>query len=504
MLFRRLAHKISQLTCFSFRLLLLLPGLFFFSSGLFGQELTISSIDSSRYPEIKVTVLYTGKKKFDQAELQISQVGKPLAFQLAESSPGSAPAKGRSVFFLVESSGNTHGKALKELKEGISGSLDNLEAQDLVNVAWFSSEKTDSSAGGYHRLYENFSNSHESLKSELLSKINAKADTGHRVDLFKSILSSLEYIGSQTNLPKNRLFIVLSTGRDNSQSNISSTDCVNKAKELEIPVYAITYPPSDTAFSAGLMMNRICIRTGGKNILARSQMEIINALSDFFSIPVPAYMQEASYDLVFQVQPENGLNFSKVELNYRGARHILTVSDGNNHSLIPDDYKIYLWVSIGILGLVVLIMILVNIFSGRGKKQESIDIVEDIIKTTPLVKPLIQEKQSLIIKAAPITKQASEEIAVPVVLVSIEGRTATYPLNQPEITIGRQESNDICLAEQTVTGKHAVIHIKGKEISISDLGSTNGTFVNGERIRNKQLQHGDKIRLGKVELTLKK
>jgi pSer/pThr/pTyr-binding forkhead associated (FHA) protein len=91
----------------------------------------------------------------------------------------------------------------------------------------------------------------------------------------------------------------------------------------------------------------------------------------------------------------------------------------------------------------------------------------------------------------------------PILLVSLNGRTSSYPITKPETLLGRSESNDIPLAEQTVTGKHAVIRLENKTLTIEDLGSTNGTFVNGERIRSQVIKHGDRIKLGQVELTLK-
>jgi len=483
-----------------------LLGFFLSSSLAVAQDLRITSIDSSRYPEIRVSVLYTGKTKFDPKELQISQSGQPIAYEIKESSPGSANVAGRSLFFLIEASGNTYGKALKDMREGLSSSIDNLDVQDLVNVAWFGSTEADSVNGGFTLLHERFDSRHDNLKNDLIGKISAKQDTAHRVDLYKNILAALDYVASQPDLPKNRLFVVLSTGKNNSKSTISSSECVNRAKELGIPVYAVTYLPSDTAYAAGMMMNRVCIRTNGKNVHARSQIDIINALADFFSIPSPAYMSESAYDLVFQVQPENGINHSGIELNFRGAREIFTVSDGSSTSLIPEDYKLYLWISIGILGLVVVIMILVNVISGRGKTQSNAEPVE--LPSAPIQEPrplFVKGAVQAPVKPAPsaVEPPVEPKPGQPVVLVSMDGRTATYPLSKAETTIGRHENNDICLAEQTVTGKHAIIHLKGKEISITDLGSTNGTFVNGERIRNKQIVHGDKIRLGNVELTLK-
>jgi predicted component of type VI protein secretion system len=65
-------------------------------------------------------------------------------------------------------------------------------------------------------------------------------------------------------------------------------------------------------------------------------------------------------------------------------------------------------------------------------------------------------------------------------------------------TIGR-EGCDITLGDPDVSRRHAEIQISNGDILINDLGSTNGTFVNGERIdRPRSLRDGDEVRIGAV------
>jgi membrane-bound lytic murein transglycosylase D len=71
-----------------------------------------------------------------------------------------------------------------------------------------------------------------------------------------------------------------------------------------------------------------------------------------------------------------------------------------------------------------------------------------------------------------------------------------YKLAQDVIRIGRKADNDIVLSGNTVSGHHAEIHRKSQSYLLRDLDSTNGTIVNGERIREKRLQNGDQIEVG--------
>lgn len=66
-----------------------------------------------------------------------------------------------------------------------------------------------------------------------------------------------------------------------------------------------------------------------------------------------------------------------------------------------------------------------------------------------------------------------------------------------DISIGRKENNSIVLSDQHVSGNHAKIIVRNMGLIIEDLDSTNGTYVNGNKIRGKQkLSNKDEIRIG--------
>lgn len=66
-------------------------------------------------------------------------------------------------------------------------------------------------------------------------------------------------------------------------------------------------------------------------------------------------------------------------------------------------------------------------------------------------------------------------------------------------TIGRDSSNDIVINEPHVSSKHARLEIVGENLYLIDLNSTNGTYVNGKRIKGKQKVFlGDEIIIGDV------
>ena len=75
-----------------------------------------------------------------------------------------------------------------------------------------------------------------------------------------------------------------------------------------------------------------------------------------------------------------------------------------------------------------------------------------------------------------------------------------------EFTVGRNDGNSLQLNDGMVSGNHALITIKVDDcfpevfdITIKDLGSTNGTYVNSAPITESKIRHGDSIRFGSHE-----
>jgi Mg-chelatase subunit ChlD len=76
----------------------------------------------------------------------------------------------------------------------------------------------------------------------------------------------------------------------------------------------------------------------------------------------------------------------------------------------------------------------------------------------------------------------------------------SVPLGGGRTRIGALAENDVAIPAPSVSRAHAEIRAEGKGFTLVDLGSTNGTRVNGSRVEKARLRPGDRIRLGEVEL----
>ncbi len=87
------------------------------------------------------------------------------------------------------------------------------------------------------------------------------------------------------------------------------------------------------------------------------------------------------------------------------------------------------------------------------------------------------------------------------VILSLNGNfQGEYELAKERMTIGRKPENDIAINNLAVSGQHALLLTVLDDVFIEDLGSTNGTYVNGKLIKKQALKHGDIIGIGKHEL----
>jgi pSer/pThr/pTyr-binding forkhead associated (FHA) protein len=93
-------------------------------------------------------------------------------------------------------------------------------------------------------------------------------------------------------------------------------------------------------------------------------------------------------------------------------------------------------------------------------------------------------------------------------LVVLEGAVpgAEHALREPRTVLGRGPAAGVTLADDEVSQQHAAVEFTGEGFRVVDLGSTNGTRLNGEPVQSAELDHGDRLQLGRhvVQLVVEK
>src|SRR5882762_2144655 len=86
-------------------------------------------------------------------------------------------------------------------------------------------------------------------------------------------------------------------------------------------------------------------------------------------------------------------------------------------------------------------------------------------------------------------------------LAAIAGKLkgSVFPVSEEPVVIGRETTAGLCLADASVSRRHSKLEKNGDQFWISDLQSLNGTFVNDVPVKQRALQHGDRIRIGDTQ-----
>lgn len=78
----------------------------------------------------------------------------------------------------------------------------------------------------------------------------------------------------------------------------------------------------------------------------------------------------------------------------------------------------------------------------------------------------------------------------------------SHELKVDKTTIGRVDDNTFPITEASISSHHCEVLLRGADVVVRDLDSTNGTFINGEKITESVLKPGQTLRLGQIELRL--
>ena len=129
-----------------------------------------------------------------------------------------------------------------------------------------------------------------------------------------------------------------------------------------------------------------------------------------------------------------------------------------------------------------------------------------IINGTPTKQPTMLKKNNIIdISGFHLTfKTNTEDTQITYALVGqhppVDNQTFILPVGS--LQVGRSDDNAIVLTDNSMSRNHAVILVALKGITVEDLRSSNGTFVNGTRVQSQSLVPGDILRFGNVEFVI--
>jgi hypothetical protein len=106
--------------------------------------------------------------------------------------------------------------------------------------------------------------------------------------------------------------------------------------------------------------------------------------------------------------------------------------------------------------------------------------------------------------AGPQTQLIDMSLTADAELILVGQNKRSYPLSKDQLSIGRLDTSDVALADPGASRRHAEIRREGDEWVVVDLGSTNGTIVNGKRVQRHRLSTGDRVMIGDTVLEFRR
>ncbi len=498
--------------------------------------------DTSSFPTLKVTIQMSNNDQPLEADFKLFDDDRTVieTFRLEAKAGEEAPTSGNLIFFLIDASSYPENIPLENFKRAVIESIDDFVTEaDLINVGFFNKPKGDTRV--LQLLDADFSRNFSQLTDQIRTRITSALEDSVKTNYaFKAIKEAIQTISNNFDEGR-RLLIVLSGAPDNQDKSFTSDDLIKLADDQNISIHTINFK-IDERFNPDLF-ERLSIGTNGKSEITRnfsdikqtiggilesraqSQSDAIQQYELIFSVNVPQDGQSHEYTINYKEEPP-------LTLTYTAPGEAGSVSSGG----FLNDY--FWWIMILFLGAILGAGYwYANEIKIRRQEEEEANAefleqqeeekkrlqqeknraVEELKeKNIRLEEQLRAKEQELLrkqeealnqpppIPAAPEKRDLKNTIisgggAAPVFKVASAGMSKNFSLNKPLMTIGRAANNDIVIPEQTVSSKHATISIQKGSFFLNDLGSTNGTFINGTRIESKMLKSGDLIKLGAAQ-----
>jgi len=508
------------------------------SSKVFSQDINLlGDVNVAEFPEVSLSINVSNPKVKTKSSFEVLENNEPVDFDLDVIKTKDSKANKVVLILFEDILHKDHGKQRQVFKDILKNALPGIiKKGDLYNIAFFDRNRDGSTPLRF--VLDKYTEDVEELK-EKLDSYNHKRDRFNNqksADLYNAIYDGITELKDKFE-GKNKVLVVLSAGKNLELSNYNSiSDLINYDKKYKIPVYSLQYMVYEHENIDALAKNTygkfFHIQGAYKLNGDHSKETASDSLVSFMNSAVER-MQGRNYKITYQSGfKKDGKSHTvsiKTDEIVKDISFSTPVCDFK--CWIEKNEKLAIALGIGFVLLLLLFGYLINrLVIQKNKKQQRIsesikqqlEMQEDALKQQEIRARELEritieekqkheaEKQQLLSK---VQKEKEQERIQKIIqqmknvkgfskLRVIKGKDFfDWEINYPEITVGKHPENNLVIeGDHTVSSQHIRIYYKNNAYYIQDLGSTNGTKVNGVKIKEKQLKHNDTIQIGKTKI----
>ncbi len=444
--------------------------------------------------------------------------------------------EGVADIFLVDTSGSLSNVQMEQVKAAMRKWASEMKPNDRMAIITFREEV---------ETILDYSNDPDAIQRA----IDGITNNGMKTRLYGAVDEGLNL--SQRNdldLPKRRNIVLVTDGLNDSNGGVSMEDVSERLKRTRIPIYCLWLAGNDKEEGESTM-NTLSERSGGEkynldsqNIdsvyeqvhnkiqnsfvidLAYSDDEFLNGTSSNLELKVTADGKTpiASLDTYFSAPTENsGMGQAKTDAQLttetgqeddkdkKEDKSEDTDEEKEEDEQSEEDNKFFFFIIVLIILVVVILVILLILLKlrKRDNKDSSYENAFDLDHTDHRYPGANESgfnqdyRETEFVphdyggKRGPTVKNdiwgQQEKTRTVKLTDTATGQTKTLQI-QNECHIGRKSDNDFVIDSPKVSGRHCILYIEDGVVYVEDLGSTNGTKLNGSLVHEKkQLKTGD-------------
>jgi VWFA-related protein len=393
--------------------------------------------------------------------------------------------EGVAYAFLVDVSKSIQSAQFNEMRTEIDAWINGLTANDRMAIFTF---------GDQDKELVDFT----SDKTSLVAALQKVSPTDNQTKLYLALRNAIDlWQRVDPSLPSRRVIVILSDGKDEG-SGFTADDVGRMVQQSPFPIYAIGFSrlPLAERITYLQALNRIASLSGGLYIAGSSLPEAYTEVRDAIRRVFIVQLACKSCRVSTQSQPLQMTLKSGTAVRTDRLAVSLTISPSQEQEeslwkWIKEhiSLKIAIYLAVGVSVVVVVPVVIVV----KNKERK----LPPPVVLPPTQPPVV----SVFTNSVP--SQHARKIQLTVVTGNERGRVDHVQLSTRAV-IGRDKQCDVSYPDDSeMSAKHYELTLAGEYVEVQDLGSTNGTLLNGARLVTRQrVEDGSWVRAGRTEVRI--